>query len=101
MINKILGDNEIEDLLSDTIAVTVYSLISSTVFVKIEKNKNFEDKWKITNDIAMDVYRIESEISDVYEKIHDVRFAENNGMSSWAEHKAVLNSEGKYELVEI
>ena len=56
----------------ETIAVTVYSIASSTVYVDIDSNKTYEDKCKIINDIASDVYDVDSDIGDVYEKIHNL-----------------------------
>jgi enamine deaminase RidA (YjgF/YER057c/UK114 family) len=90
----------------ETIAVTVYSIVSSTVYVDIDSNKTYEDKCKIINDIASDVYDVDSDIGDVYEKIHNVCFAEidsdeddEDDCCSNSEYKAILNSAGNYVLV--
>lgn len=80
----------------EIIAVTVYSLTSSTVFVEIEPNLHLDQKIKLINDISMQVYESQSEISAVYEKVHDVAFAEVDYLD--CEYSAELNSDGKYDL---
>ena len=90
----------------ETIAVTVYSIVSSTVYVDIDLNKTYEDKCKIINDIGLDVYEVGSDIGDVYEEIHNVCFAEidndeddDGDCCNNSEYKAILDSTGNYVLV--
>lgn len=83
----------------ETIAITVYSIVSTTLLVDVDKC-TYEQKCKIINDVAMDVYDADSEIGDIYEKVHDVRFADFNKLLNNVEYAAVLNADGDYELVQ-
>lgn len=83
----------------ETIAITVYSIVSTTLLVDVVEC-TYEQKCKIINDVAMDVYDSDSEIGDVYEKVHDVRFADMDELLGNVEYAAVLNAHGDYELVQ-
>jgi hypothetical protein len=83
----------------ETIAITVYSIVSTTLLVDVDEC-TYEQKCKIINDVAMDVYDADSEIGDIYEKVHDVRFADFNKLLNNVEYAAVLNADGDYELVQ-
>ena len=87
---------------NETIAVTVYTVVSSTIMVEIEKGLNHDQKCKLINDIALDVYDVDSDMGDVYEKVHDVRFAEMGDSEEfgYSEYSAVLGDNGEYILVE-
>ena len=89
----------IKDLKMETIAITVYSIVSTTLLVDVDEC-TYEQKCKIINDVAMDVYDADSEIGDIYEKVHDVRFADFNKLLNNVEYAAVLNADGDYELVQ-
>lgn len=82
-----------------TIAVTVYTIVSSTVLVDIDENFSSADKEQIINDIAEDVYDQDSDIEDVYEKIYDVRYADlGSSDRNYSSYFAKKNEIGVYEL---
>ncbi len=89
-------------MIQETIAVTVYTVVSSTVMVEIDKGLSFDQKCKLINDIALDVYDVDSEMSDVYEKVHDVSFAEmgDDDEPFGAEYSTVMGEDGNYILIE-
>jgi len=85
----------------ETIAVTVYSVISKTVFVDIESKLSHEQKVQLIDEIAIDIYEDETdnENEDIYEKVSDVRYCEIDFEGSDSNFSAIKNADGVYELV--
>jgi hypothetical protein len=84
----------------ETIAVTVYSVITKTVFVDIYPNLTHDEKVQLINEIAIDIYEDETDNNneDVYEKVSDVRYCEIDFDDYDSNFSAIKNSDGVYEL---
>ena len=85
----------------ETIAVTVYSVVTKTVLVDISPDLNHDQKVQLINEIAIDIYEDETDNDneDIYEKVSDVRYCEIDFEGSYSNFSAIKNSDGFYELV--
>jgi hypothetical protein len=86
----------------EKISVTIHSIVTKTIFVKIDAYLMHDDKVKLINDIALDIYYDETDNNneDVYEKVHDVTYSESDDYDDYPQtnFQAIKNSKGIYEL---
>ena len=84
----------------ETIVVTVYSIITKTVNVDISPNLTHDQKVKLINEIAIDIYedQTDNDNENIYKKVSDVTYSDTDFDDCESNFSAIKNSDGVYDL---